>query len=167
MEKGKFIYELLKIQDNLYKYAFSFTLDTELAKDLLHDTLLKVLINRDKYTEEINLKGWTYIIMKHIFINDYRKNVQNKTQIEYVENLYLLDFNQNLCYGTSDSRYIIEEIDQIIDSFSEIYTKPFYLYISGFKYTEIAKKLNVPEGTVKSRIFYMRQKLQIMLKDYR
>ena len=59
------------------------------------------------------------------------------------------------------------EISDAINSFSDDYRIPFTMHVSGYKYNEIAEKMNLPLGTVKSRIFFARQRLQKMLKDYR
>ena len=128
---------------------------------------MKALDNRDKYVDNTNLKGWMVTIMKHIFFNNYRKDIHSKIKIENIDNIYLIELYHNLCSEASDSRCIMAEIKQIINSFSSTYTQPFNLYVLGFKYAEVAEKLDIPEGTVKSRIYCIKQKLQILLKDYR
>ena len=61
----------------------------------------------------------------------------------------------------------VKEIMKVINSFSDEYRIPFTMHIEGFKYHEIAEKMELPLGTVKSRIFFARQRLQIILKDYK
>lgn len=60
-----------------------------------------------------------------------------------------------------------KEIAIAINEFSVEYREPFTMYIAGYKYSEIAEKMHLPLGTVKSRIFFARKRLQNMLKDYR
>ena len=85
---------------------------------------------------------------------------------EGTEDLYQLNFQQPT-NSTPEGTYAVNEISQIIDSFSEDYRKPFSMYVAGYKYEEIAEILDIPLGTVKSRIFTTRQKLRSILKDYR
>ena len=85
---------LLEIQDNLYNFAYMLTSDPEEAKDLLQDTTLKVLDNRDKYVDNINFKGWVHTIMKNLFINNYRRVVRNQTMVDQTEDLYHLNLPQ-------------------------------------------------------------------------
>ena len=61
----------------------------------------------------------------------------------------------------------MDEISKVINSFGDGYRVPFSLHVQGFKYSEIAKKMGLPLGTVKSRIFFARQRLQKALADYR
>ena len=61
----------------------------------------------------------------------------------------------------------VKEITTAINSFSEEYRIPFSMHVAGYKYHEIAEKMDLPLGTVKSRIFFARQRLQEMLKDYK
>lgn len=65
----------------------------------------------------------------------------------------------------SASRHNI--ITKAINSFTDEYKVPFSMHVAGFKYHEIAEKMELPLGTVKSRIFFARQRLQEMLKDYK
>ena len=71
--------ELMALQGNMRNFAFSLILNHEDAEDLLQDTTLKVLDNRDKFTDNINFKGWVLTVMKNIFINNYRRIVRNQT----------------------------------------------------------------------------------------
>ena len=104
--------------------------------------------------------------MRNIFINNYRRTVRERTVIEGTEDLYQLNFQQPT-NSTPEGTYAVNEISHIIDSFSEDYRKPFSMYVAGYKYEEIAEILDIPLGTVKSRIFTTRQKLRSILKDYR
>ena len=68
---------------------------------------------------------------------------------------------------TPEGAYTCSEITAIIQTFPEDYREPFNMHVAGYKYEEIAEKLNMPMGTVKSRIFFTRQRLRAILKDYR
>ena len=162
-----FVMRILKLQDELYIYAYSLTINIEDAKDLLQETLLKALDNRDKYVDNTNLKGWMLTIMKHIFINNYRRTSYTKTIIDQTEELYYLNHLQNADIETPESLLAVQDIKQTIASFPKDYKVILSMLIAGLKYSEIADRLNISAGTVKSRIFYMRQRLHILLKDYR
>lgn len=158
---------LLEIQDNLYNFAYMLTSDKEEAKDLLQDTTLKALDNRDKYIDNINFKGWVFTIMRNIFINNYRRVVRNQTMIDQTEDLYHLNLPQESGFDTPEGSFTVKEIGKAIASFSDEYRIPFSMHVTGYKYHEIAAYMKLPLGTVKSRIFFARQRLQNILKDYR
>ena len=165
-DKTIFKERLLALQSNLFSFAYKLTADSEEAHDLLQDTTLKALDNEPKYSDNSNFKGWLFTIMRNIFINNYRRTVRERTVIEGTEDLYQLNFQQPT-NSTPEGTYAVNEISHIIDSFSEDYRKPFSMYVAGYKYEEIAEILDIPLGTVKSRIFTTRQKLRYILKDYR
>ncbi len=162
-----FIERLLKIQDNLYNFAYMLTSDRESAMDLLQDTTLKALDNRDKYIDNINFKGWAFTIMRNIFINNYRRVIRSQTMVDQTEDLYHLSLPQESGFDTPDGSFTIKEISKAIASFPYEYRVPFSMHVAGYKYQEIAAYMKLPLGTVKSRIFFARQRLQIILKDYR
>ena len=165
--KKSFENSLLGLQDNMFNFALSLTADREDAKDLLQETTLRVLDNREKYYENVNFKGWVFTIMHNIFVNNYRKIVRSQTIIDRTENLYHLNLPQDSGFNTPDGAYNIKEINKAITSFTDEYKVPFSMHVSGYKYEEIAKHLGLPIGTVKSRIFFARKRLQQMLKDFR
>lgn len=163
----EFEQNLLGMQNNLLHFAYTLTSDREEAKDLLQDTTLKALDNQDKYIENINFKGWIFTIMRNIFINNYRKVVRNQTLIDQTKDLYHLNLPQDSGFETPDCAYTIQEINKAIAEFSKEYKIPFSMHLAGYKYSEIAEKMDLPLGTVKSRIFFARQQLQEKLKDYK
>ena len=131
------------------------------------DTLLKALDNRDKYVSNINLKGWISTIMRNSFINNYHKDICHKTIIDQTEDLYHINLPQNRSFYTLDSAFTLKDINRAISSLSDNFRITLSMFIVGYKYSDIATALNISVGTVKSRIFIARQKLQIVLKDYR
>ncbi len=159
--------ELVALQSNMRNFALSLTYNREEAEDLLQDTTLKVLDNQEKFTDNINFKGWVLTIMKNIFINNYRKIVRNQTVIDKTEDSHLLNLPQNSGFESPESSYALGEISSSIAAFADEYRIPFSMHVQGFKYEEIAQTMNLPIGTVKSRIFLARKRLQEQLKDYR
>lgn len=158
--------DLVRVQEDLFRFAYKLTSDREEANDLLQETSLKALDNEDKYTPDTNFKGWMYTIMRNIFINNYRKLVRDQTYIDHTENLYHLNLPQDSGFNSTEGRYALKELYGIIKNLPRDYSIPFSLHIAGFKYREIAAKLKLPLGTIKSRIYFTRQTLQQDLQDY-
>lgn len=167
MKNGQFENELVSLQNNMRNFAFSLTLDRDDAEDLLQDTTLKVLDNKEKFKDNVNFKGWVLTIMKNIFINNYRKIVRNQTVVDKTEDLYHLNLPQNSGFDTPEGAFAFDEITNKIEAFADEYRIPFSMHVQGFKYEEIAQTMNLPIGTVKSRIFLARKRLQEQLKDYK
>ena len=159
--------KLLSLQSNLLNFAYLLTSNRDDAYDLLQDTTLKALDNEDKYVDNVNFKGWVFTIMRNIFINNYRKVVRSATVIDQTEDLYHLNLPQESGLETPEGSIAATEITAAINSFSDEYRVPFSMHVAGYKYNEIADKMNLPLGTLKSRIFFARKRLQEMLKDYR
>lgn len=167
MTTEKFERDLVSVQDELLRYAYKLTMDRDEAYDLLQETSLKALDNQVKYTPDTNFKGWMYTIMRNIFINNYRKTVRDQTFVDHTDNLFHLSLPQDAGFASTESAYDTKEIRKVVNSLPREYRVPFAMHVSGFKYREIAVKLSLPLGTVKSRIFFTRQRLQAQLKDFR
>lgn len=167
MKTTTFAQNLLSIQTELFHFAFKLTADREEANDLLQETSLKALDNEEKYTSETNFKGWVYTIMRNIFINNYRKVLRDQTYVDQTDNQFYLNQGNNLAEDSLEGSYDLKEIRRTVNELPKEYRIPFMMYVSGFKYREIADKLDLPLGTVKSRIYFTRQRLQEELKDFR
>lgn len=158
---------IIGLQSNLLNFAYQLTSNRDQAQDLLQDTTLKALDNEDKYVDNVNFKGWIFTIMRNIFINNYRQTVRKATVIDQTEDLYHLNISQDSGFNTPEGSYAVKEITVALNSFSDDYRIPFNMFVAGYKYNEIAEKMNLPLGTVKSRIFFARKHLREQLKDYR
>ena len=167
MNTLQFQKKLMGIQENMMNFALMLTANRDDAEDLMQDTTLKVLDNREKFVDNVNFKGWVLTIMRNIFINNYRKIVRNQTMIDSTEDLYHLNLPQDSGLDTPDGAYTLNELNQGIDALPKEYAKPFRMHVDGFKYEEIAEEMNLPIGTVKSRIFSARKSLQSEFKDYK
>ncbi len=165
--KESFKDRVIGLQGNLMSFAYQLTSNREEAEDLLQDTTLKALDNEEKYVDNVNFKGWIFTIMRNIFINNYRQTVRKATVIDQTEDLYHLNISQDSGLNTPEGSYAVKEISTVLNSFPEEYRIPFNLYVAGYKYNEIAEKMDLPLGTVKSRIFFARKRLQQQLGDYR
>ena len=167
MENSKIINKIVAMQPELMSFAFKLTANQDSANDLVQDSILKALDNTQKFIRQENFKGWMYTIMRNIFINNYRKVVRDQTFIDQTDNLYHLNLPQDGSSENTERAYDLKEMHRVVNKLPKEYRVPFAMHVSGFKYREIAEKLNLPLGTVKSRIFFTRQKLQEELKDFR
>lgn len=167
MASAKFQSSLMSLQANMLNFAYMLTSNRDDAYDLLQDTTLKALDNEDKYAEGTNLKGWVFTIMRNIFINNYRRVSRAATVIDTTDNQYLINLPAESARETPDGTYTANEITAAINAFSVEYRIPFSMHVAGYKYEEIAKEMNLPLGTVKSRIFAARKRLQERFADYR
>ena len=158
---------LMGLQGNLLNFAMMLTSNRDDAYDLLQDTTLKALDNADKYAENTNFKGWVFTIMRNIFINNYRRVARAATVIDQTEDLYHLNLSQDSGLETPEGSFGAREITNAINAFPEEYRVPFSMHVAGYKYSEIAEKMGLPLGTVKSRIFFARKRLQARFADYR
>ncbi|TGG40336.1 RNA polymerase sigma factor [Duncaniella freteri] len=167
MANKEFESKLMSLQGNLLNFAYMLTSDRDNAYDLLQDTTLKALDNESKYVDNTNFKGWVFTIMRNIFINNYRRSVRSQTVVDQTEDLYHLNLSQDSGLESPEGSYGAGEITAAIDSFPDEYRVPFSMHVAGYKYNEIAERMGLPLGTVKSRIFFARKKLQAQFKDYR
>lgn len=156
--------KLISIEDKLKYFAYTLTTNSDEAKDLLQDTLLKALINKDKFKMPHNFKSWAYTIMRNTFINNYRRSVKTNSIFKQSENSENLLPNQYLVSPESEHSY--KEIKNKVSNLQDDFREPFQLFTDGFKYKEIAEKLSLPIGTVKSKIFFARKHLMKDLKEY-
>lgn len=159
--------ELLSVRPKLCVYAKQLTNCVEDAEDLVQETMYKILTNASKYVTEQNFKGWAFTILKNIFINDYRRNSKRSQINDSTPNDYFLNLSNLYTHETPDIIMSEKEISSIVNSFSHEFREPFTLYLEGYSYQEIADKMGIPLGTVKSRIFFARKRMQNQLKDFR
>lgn len=158
---------IMNEKSSLKNFALSLTHNTDDALDLLQDTYVKAITYREKFEDSTNLKAWLFTIMKNTFINAYRRNVKTKQLISKGDDIQLnRAFKQN-SYDHSESRMNAKEIIKKIENLDEDYKVPFTRYYNGYKYEEIAQEMQLPLGTVKSRIFIARKILMESLKHYR
>ena len=165
MSTVEFNEALIGLESNLQSFAMSFTRNVEDARDLTQETMLKAITYRTYYAPQTNFKAWVFTIMRNIFINQYRRKVNSGTIFDNSEDLHLLVNNSDSSYSTSNS-IVASELNKKIGNLEYEYKEPFMMHFNGFKYKEIAAKLGIPIGTVKSRIFIARQKLMSLLPDY-
>jgi len=150
----------------LKPHVMRFTRDINDAEDLIQETIVRALTNEDKFQEGTNIKAWLFTIMKNIFINDYRKKSKRNTVIDTTDNLYYLNASTTIS-NAGERAFVMNDIRNALMKISNELRVPFLMHYKGYKYHEIAEQLNLPLGTVKSRIFFARKELKDMLTaDY-
>ncbi len=151
----------------LESFAYNLTKDSEEAKDLFQETAFRAYKNIDKFKSGTNLKAWLFTIMKNIFINNYRQKTKANTIIDTTENLYYLNSGSVAISNQAESNILGEELKNMVANLDESIKIPFLMHYQGFKYQEIADHLDIPLGTVKSRIFFARKELKaVVLSKY-
>ena len=159
--------------NSMYNFAYRLTLDSDDAKDLLQDTYLKAYRFIDSFQQGTNAKAWLFRILKNSFINDYRKKSKEPSKVDYqdVETYYNSeDVDRQI---TPDLRVealqdmIGDEISTALNSLDVDFKTVIILCdLEGFKYEEMAKILDIPIGTVRSRLHRARNLLKEKLSEY-
>jgi RNA polymerase sigma factor (sigma-70 family) len=175
-EKDKlriFNHEFMPHINSMYNFAYRLTLDSDDAKDLLQDTYLKAFRFIDSFQQGTNAKAWLFRILKNSFINDYRKKSKEPSKVDYqeVETFYNSeDVDRQI---TPDLRVealqdmIGDEISIALNSLDVDFRTVIILCdLEGFKYEEMAKILDIPIGTVRSRLHRARNLLKEKLSEY-
>ncbi|HLT73891.1 MAG TPA: sigma-70 family RNA polymerase sigma factor [Ohtaekwangia sp.] len=174
VEKQKiFNEEFMPHINSMYNFAYRLTLDQDDSKDLLQDTYLKAYRFIDSFQKGTNAKAWLFRILKNSFINDYRKKSKEPSKVDYqdVETYYNSeDVDRQI---TPDLRVealrdmIGDEISNALNSLDVDFRTVIILCdLEGFKYDEMAKILDIPIGTVRSRLHRARNLLKEKLSTY-
>lgn len=165
MKNKKFENQLVESESVLENFAYSLTHNPDEAKDLVQETFLKALLHKKAYKEGTNLRAWLFTIMKNTFINNYRRNKKVQSVITKEDSTpWINNIAGNVIYQ-ADHNTKYAQIVMLINSLPEEQKIPFEMINQGYKYWEIAEKFNIPIGTVKSRIFLARQKLNQLLDE--
>lgn len=164
MSTRVFITQVGEIESFLRSFALSLTQNQTDSDDLVQDTLHRAMRNLDKYKDGTNFRAWMATIMKNIFINNYRRKSRQNTMLDGLDERTstVIDRNHfeiNTAASNLSEELIVKEIDALKDDLR----LPFLMHVDGFKYEEIALQLDVPLGTIKSRIFHARRILRLRL----
>lgn len=164
MTVNEFSVQFHQMQSPLYGFAMKMTRDNGRADDLMQDTFARGLGSLASFREGTNLKAWLTTIMRNAFINDYRKAQTRKKYEDPLED--------SICaketYGINESvnsALGLKELENLVSELSATYREPFLLFYEGYRYHEIAEQLELPLGTVKSRIFTARTLLKAAVKQ--
>lgn len=159
--------QLLPLYCNVLKnFAMKYTSNTDDAKDLMQDTLLKALQYRNHFQHGTNLKAWLFTIMRNTFINGYRR--KSLRQMISGSPMDELDENHSTCDSSrsAEHKFTREDIAEAFKHVAQPNLMAFTRYIEGYKYHEIAIEQQIAIGTVKSRIHAARKILMQQLPAY-
>jgi len=175
---ARFEAELMPVISSLYNFAFRLTLDEDDANDLVQETYLKAYRFFDYFEPGTNAKAWLFRILKNSFINDFRKKSKQPAKVDYseVEGYYNsedVDAEGEGSSGTTDLRMesvqdlIGDEVAGALNSLPVDFRTVIILCdLEGFTYEEMAKILDIPIGTVRSRLHRARHFLKEKLEKY-
>ncbi|MFT5749690.1 MAG: RNA polymerase sigma factor (sigma-70 family) [Ancylomarina sp.] len=155
--------QIIILEKHLKNYAYQLTMNKDDAQDLYQDTVLKAITFGEKFTHN-NLKAWALTIMKNIHINGYRRKLMQREWMshELTSNRGILNVSHNNPLSTQNYKDILEQLNRLDLSIGV----PLRMFLDGFKYREIADEMNLPIGTIKSRIFMGRKILMAKLGDF-
>lgn len=162
----EFNYQLTSLEDKLRYFAYRLTSDINEVNDLVQETYLKSITNRERFMDKTNLTAWLYTIMKNIFINKYRRSKLMNSTIDLQDSYSQSTLLKPTDMGLPHSEMVAGEIQEVISDLDSSYRVPFEMYNEGHKYKEISEELGVSLSTVKNRIFWARKKLKDNLKEY-
>ena len=162
--KREFEEKILEHIDSLYNLAIRMTQNEQDAEDLVQETSLRAYRYFDKFKPGTNFKAWIVTILRNIFINEYRKRMKEPGMIEFEE---VKDFISLPEISGAQEEIFSENIKSSIDRLpEELRTTIILFYAEDFSYKEIAKIMDVPVGTVMSRLYTARQTLKRQLSAY-
>jgi RNA polymerase sigma factor (sigma-70 family) len=147
-----FASDLVKMQEQLFYYALQLTEDREDAMDLVQETSYKALKNKKRLHNDDHIRAWLYTILKNTYINYLRSS-------QYRQLVYDTDELSEYAEKNVDRRNILpdeillkKELRELVGRLPGVYEKPIQMLLSGYSYKEIAQQMDIPIGTVKSRI---------------
>lgn len=161
--------------DSLYNMAYRLTRNTEDAEDLVQETFFKAYKHYEKFEAGTNLKAWLFRILRNTFINGYRKkqsqppqsafsDIEDSFENQVLESTFQksMDPEQKILESVLD-----QDVQNALDALREDYRLVIHLVdLEGFSYKEAASILDVPVGTVMSRLYRGRRLLEKVLLDY-
>ena len=159
--------------DALYNFAYHLTYNEDDSNDLVQETYLKAYRFAESYEKGTNAKAWLFKILKNAFINEYRRKAKQPSKVDFEDIVTYQDADDTKYANDLDLRQEIfqgmigDEVTRAINSLPVDFKTVILLCdIEGFTYEEIAKIIDIPIGTVRSRLHRSRQMLKEMLTDY-
>lgn len=165
--------EIIPHMDALYNFALRLTTDPNDAEDLVQDTIVKAYRFFSSYEKGTNAKAWMFRILKNSFINNYRKSSKKPSQVDYDEVSSYYESVRAERTETSDLESLMFR-EMMDDDLSEALTRlpedfrtvVLLCDVDGYTYEEIANMLDVPIGTIRSRLHRGRNLLKTELLEY-
>ena len=154
MYEVEFHERLIESMPNLRHYAYKFTCAGDEVDELMQETMLKALMNSEKFRREESFNGWLAVIMRNTYLNMAKPRSVSFT-----------GYDACCDKGYADSSFDYRELRKIVRSLPDELYIPFNMHVSGVAYKSIADRLGLPIGTVKSRIHIARKRLKVMLRS--
>lgn len=164
MQNVQFTQEFNSHSNYLRNFAMKLTRDKTAADDLFQETALRAFRHQAQYISDTNIKAWLSTIMKNSFINLYRKQKRRSEIQDTTSEDFYLNFSKDTIGNEGEMNINIQEISRIIDGLADGYRIPFLMAFQGYQYDEIHQKLNLPMGTIKSRIHHARRILKNQIR---
>lgn len=165
--------EIIPHLDAMYNFALRLTSDPSDAEDLVQDTIVKAFRFFSSYEKGTNAKAWLFRILKNSYINNYRKQSKQPNQVDYDEVATFYETIRAERTDTSDLEdkmfrdLIDDDISQALEELPEDFRTVVLLCdVEDFTYEEIANMLDVPIGTIRSRLHRGRNLLKAQLEEY-
>jgi RNA polymerase sigma-70 factor, ECF subfamily len=165
--------EIIPHLDALYNFAIRLTTDPNDAEDLVQDTVVKAYRFFNSYEKGTNAKAWLFRILKNSYINNYRKKSKKPQEVDYDE---VSTFYETVRAERTDTTDLEDKMyrelmdDDITNALEELpedfRTVVLLCDVEGFTYEEIANMLDVPIGTIRSRLHRGRNLLKVQLMEY-
>ena len=175
MAADPFESEALSFIDALYRTGLRMTRSEAEAEDLVQETYIRAFRFRHQYTTGTNMKAWLFRILTNTFINQYRRKAARPqtTELDDVEESILYRQMRNVSPGSASpdpeaeliDRTLSSEVKEALEALPEKFRTTVLLDVEGFSYKEIAEMLDIPIGTVMSRLHRGRKFLQKRLYD--
>ena len=176
-EKGKFTTDAMQYAPQLFSTALRMTRNRSDAEDLVQETYIKGWRSFQTFQEGTNLRAWLFRIMTNTYINKYNAQKRKGTEVELddVEELFLYkrlgSIDQSQLSSSAEDQmldlFTDDEVKNALESLPEDFRIPVLLSdVDGFAYKEIAEMLEIPIGTVMSRLHRGRKAMQKMLYEY-
>lgn len=175
MAADPFETEALSFLDALYRTGLRMTRSEAEAEDLVQETYIKAFRHRDQFTPGTNLKAWLFRILTNTFINLYRRKAARPetTELDDVDESILYRHMRDISPGSASpdpeaeliDNTLSSEVTEALEALPEKFRTTVLLDVEGFSYKEIAQMLDIPIGTVMSRLHRGRKYLQKRLYD--
>jgi len=167
--------EALSYLDALYRTGLRMTRSEAEAEDLVQETFIRAFRFREQFTPGTNLKAWLFRILTNTFINQYRRKAvrPETTELDDVEESILYRHMRDVSPGSASpdpeaeliDNTLSSEVKDALEALPEKFRTTLLLDVEGFSYKEIAEMLDIPIGTVMSRLHRGRKFLQKRLYD--
>ncbi|MDX1686270.1 MAG: RNA polymerase sigma factor [Saprospiraceae bacterium] len=165
MSSIEFNNQFIELENLLRMFAYNLTKNGERANDLYQETAFRAIKNKEKFKPGTNFKAWLMTIMKNIFINNYRKRVKANTIFDSTDNNYFINSGSHTVTNQAESNIVMDELITMIEELEDGLRIPFVMHYEGHKYQDIADQMELPLGTVKSRIFFARKALKKKIRS--